>query len=107
MELETPKKKKIMIVLAIISGLFITEIGMCFLGNYISIHGIDAWNGFIIPISMTIGFFPIGFIELYILKITKRKNKCKILRFILSFQLVVFPIGIICIFMYNIFIGIK
>ena len=109
MELEPKKNKKpVFIVLAIVISLLSFEIIMCFFGSYITDQGVHAWNGFLVPVFMIVGFIPIALGEIAILRALRNKGKrYVILNFIFGLHLIGFPIGIVVMIIYNIVVGIK
>ena len=109
MELESKNKKNTtIIVLSIVIGLLSFEIIMCLFGSYITTHGVQAWNGFIVPVFMLIGFIPIALGEIALLRFLRKKGKrYVILNYIFGLHLIGFPIVIIVMVIYNIFVGIK
>lgn len=108
MELKTNKDKKVLIVLSVIVGVLIFEITVGFLCNHISTYGVQEWNGFIVPITMSIWFVPLGTGIIYLIKkMNKYKKRWILFRLALYFVLTIFPISICMLYLYNIFWGIK
>ena len=108
MELKTNKDKKVLIVLSVIVGVLIFEITVGFLCNHISTYGVQEWNGFIVPITMSIWFVPLGTgIAFLITRMNKYRKKWPLFRLALYFILTIFPVGICVLCFYNIFVGIK
>ena len=94
------KKCDLRVIIVIALCVFTYCIGMI-LGKTISTHGVEAWGGFIIPISMLILFLPISAIEIILCRLLD--DRFRLLKFIFYFQLILFPIGIGGLFIYFIF----
>ena len=108
MELAKKRRKTIVVVLSIVIGFIVYQISMCVFAEYILNQGVNAWQGFALPIAMALAFIPIAVGELALLRFLKKKGKkYVILNFIFGLHLIGFPIGIVVMIIYNIVVGIK
>ena len=102
------KRKNVFIALSIVVGLIAYQIGMCVFAEYILDHGVNVWHGFILPIAMFLACIPIALGEIALLRFLRKKGKrYVILNYIFGLHLIGFPIVIIVMVIYNIFVGIK